>query len=924
MRPLKLTISAFGPYAGEEIIEFEKLGDKGLYLITGDTGAGKTTIFDAITFVLYGEASGSSRESGMFRSKYAMPGTPTFVAMDFMYRNQIYHIKRNPDYERPSKKGSGMTRQNADAVLEYPDFRQPVTKSKEVTKAVTTLIGLDYSQFTQISMIAQGDFMKLLLAKTEDRSKIFRQIFHTEPYKILQEKLKEQSKKLHDRYDDERKSISQYLSGVQCEEDNVLGLELKEIKQIDTKNSISETLEIIHKIIVEDKEKLKNVHNKIKEIDEKISEIDIKTGKAQADARAREQMKEAMKQLESAEPELEKRKQELELQSAREPERKELEYKIKIEKEREADYDILAGLQEEYTQETEKLRTYEEKHRQQEEKMNQLTEDLSFNKDQLSELKDADIALVKVETALSKCEEEKEALENLKSQLEKYDAEAEILKRIQEEYSDMNIQWDKEQKNYILLEKTFLDQQAGILAQKLEEGKPCPVCGSLNHPEPAGIVGKAPTEEELKEAKDKAFHLEDKVKQLSGKAALKQGEVKTLGNAVCAAFSKLFGDVNGEAMSNAVNITLRDKKNELKKLNEECGNQKKNAEKKKEIENNIPVIEKELESQTEASVQLKNQISDTKIKKQELFTKLESLREKLPFTTKTDAQTFVTKLEEQFSVMEQQLTQAKEQYEKCNRIICDARTTVKTISEQQKNSENYNIDELNGERNNLINRKKDLSAESNSINVRIDANKKAVSSMKARYKELEKVERQWMWTKALSNTANGNISGKPKIMLETYIQMNYFDRIIQRANIRFMTMTNGQYELKRMENADNQRSQSGLELNVIDHYNGSERNVRTLSGGESFKASLSLALGLSDEIHSSSGGIKLDTLFVDEGFGSLDEESLSQAMKALNTITEGDRLVGIISHVTELKNRIDRKVIVTKDKVQGSRVRMEI
>ena len=189
---------------------------------------------------------------------------------------------------------------------------------------------------------------------------------------------------------------------------------------------------------------------------------------------------------------------------------------------------------------------------------------------------------------------------------------------------------------------------------------------------------------------------------------------------------------------------------------------------------------------------------------------------------------------------------------------------------------------------------------------------------------MERVEQKWGWMRALSNTANGNVSGKDKIMLETYIQMTYFDRTLRRATLRLMTMTGGQYELVRKISAANQKSQSGLELDVIDHYNGTKRSVQTLSGGEAFKASLALALGLSDEIQASAGGICLDTMFVDEGFGSLDEESLNQALRALSDLTEGSRLVGIISHVSELKERIDKQIIVIKERAGGSHARVEI
>lgn len=240
------------------------------------------------------------------------------------------------------------------------------------------------------------------------------------------------------------------------------------------------------------------------------------------------------------------------------------------------------------------------------------------------------------------------------------------------------------------------------------------------------------------------------------------------------------------------------------------------------------------------------------------------------------------------------------------------------IDEQLRGAEISPTDELSEKRNDLVKERKNLLDAINVISTRIIVNENIKDAIKVKYRAMKEAQEKWTMIKSLSDTANGGINGKDKILLETYIQMHYFDRIINRANIRFLTMSSGQYELKRAEEADNQRSQSGLDLWVIDHYNGTNRSVRTLSGGEAFKASLSLALGLSDEIHASAGGIRLDTLFVDEGFGSLDEESLNQAINALNSLTEGNRLVGIISHVGELKERIDRKIIVKKDKAQGS------
>jgi DNA repair protein SbcC/Rad50 len=263
--------------------------------------------------------------------------------------------------------------------------------------------------------------------------------------------------------------------------------------------------------------------------------------------------------------------------------------------------------------------------------------------------------------------------------------------------------------------------------------------------------------------------------------------------------------------------------------------------------------------------------------------------------------------------------QAQSDLQKSKENISGYESSIKSLKSQLSSGCALDKDEELEKKTDIENKKGEDDAKSKAIHTRIETNTQALTNIRAKSDSLSELEKRYTWMKSLSNTANGNISGKEKIMLETYIQMTYFERIIDRANTRLMTMSGGQYELKRRREAENNRSQSGLDLDVIDHYNGTERSVKTLSGGESFKASLSLALGLSDEIQASAGGVKLDTMFVDEGFGSLDEESLDQAMRALSGLADGNRLVGIISHVGELKNRIDKQIIVTKDKSGGSR-----
>lgn len=248
MRPEKLTISAFGPYAGKTEINFTRLGDRGLFLITGDTGAGKTTIFDAITFALYGEASGNVREPGMFRSKYARENEPTFVELEFIYQGKRYRVTRNPEYLRPKGRGTGYTMQKADAELTFFDGRQPVTRTREVTRAVEEVIGLDYQQFTQIAMIAQGDFQKLLLAGTQERGEIFRRIFHTGLYQEVQNRLRDAAKERREEYDEIRRSIVQYLMGAACEGNLEIGVEMEALRKVKFEGKVGRGLELLQEL----------------------------------------------------------------------------------------------------------------------------------------------------------------------------------------------------------------------------------------------------------------------------------------------------------------------------------------------------------------------------------------------------------------------------------------------------------------------------------------------------------------------------------------------------------------------------------------------------------------------------------------------------------------------------------------------------
>ena len=758
MRPLKLTLSAFGPYAAETALPLEQLGRGGLYLVTGDTGAGKTTLFDAITYALYDHSSGGVREGAMLRSKYADPKTPTFVELEFEVNGQRYTVRRNPEYLRPKARGEGFTTEKADAALTYADGRPPVTKAKEVTAAVIDIIGLDYSQFSQIAMIAQGQFTRLLNASTEERSRIFRKLFRTQRYQKLQEALQAEASALTAQRAAQKVRIGQILSGVSYPPEDPDAEALDALRQPEAQLLPDAVLALLD--------------------------------------------------------------------------------------------DLLAR------QETELTR---------------LAAQRAEKETALAGLADTDTRRVELEADASRLAQRGETLRKLEQSLTDGQRRAAAAKAAQEQYRQAAARQTEAHTARDGLERAFLDAQAGLLAQTLEEGTPCPVCGSTHHPAKALLPRTAPTQTQVNAAKRAATEADAAAQEASAaaRAALtreQEGRARLRQDAE-ALLPERFTSPEGP-----VPLTVGLLKTAL-------------AEEHTALRRALDALHAQ---QTENAAQTKRR------------TQLETQRKQLA---------------DQRAALEAQAAQAQQ-------AAAAAEATVRTL-EAQQTSENtlppQELAALQARQTELQIARSQLTAAEKALNARLVPNRNAAAQYRQHSARLTALEHRWQWVSALSATAGGTLSSKQKIRLEAYIQMNYLDRILVHANTRLMQMTAGQYELERI-GAENQRSQSGLDLGVIDHYNGTRRSVKTLSGGESFKASLALALGLSDEVQSAAGGIRLDTLFLDEGFGSLDDESLEQAIRVLAGLTEGDRLVGIISHVAALKERIDKQVVVKKARSGGSTV----
>ena len=399
MKPLQLNLSAFGPYADEVSIGFTRLGEKGLYLITGDTGAGKTTIFDAITFALYGEASGNNRNADMLRSQYAEAGTPTFVEMRFLYRQKEYVIRRNPEYIRPAKKGGGMTTEKADASLSFPNGRV-VTKTKEVTKAITELIGLDRNQFTQIAMIAQGDFLKLLFAKTEERSKIFREIFDTKKYQILQDRLKLEKNGLDKEYQDISKSIRQYMDGIQGEEEEQGTVEVR--------------LANLSYLLEDEKERITFLTKEITDIENRLENLNRYIGKAETEEKNRRELEKSEGTLHLHKEKFAQAEEKFSEEEKREEEREQLRTEIILSEEKLPLYDEVEKLKAEYTSLKTHLQLIENELTQSKERREKYNRNVVLMKERLEQLASADAKKVQLDNEKAILEEKKNQARLLK------------------------------------------------------------------------------------------------------------------------------------------------------------------------------------------------------------------------------------------------------------------------------------------------------------------------------------------------------------------------------------------------------------------------------------------------------------------------------------------------------------------------------
>lgn len=916
MKPIKLVVSAFGPYVDKIEIDFTLLGEKGLYLITGDTGAGKTTIFDAITFALYGEASGENRKSDMLRSKYATGDTQTYVELTFSYKGKVYFVKRNPEYDRPTKRGDGVTKENKNAELTYPDGRV-ISKWKEVNDAIIEIMGIDRSQFTQIAMIAQGDFLKLLLAKSTDRQEIFRNIFQTDNYQKLQERLKNEVSKVNAEYEKAKLSVKQYVDGIICEKESPLSNVIK--------TEIAEDICVaLKKKIEEDEAKEQDLNDKEINLSKNINELTLVIEKAKEILEAKNKLTTNEELLATCNNELNELTVKEKEATSKKGEIDKINEKITLIEKAIPDYKELDSKNNELNQITKDISTNEKSINEQNASLENTKNEVKSLETTLEELKDVNTKGVELNS-------KKQDLENKLSQVSKIINEYKSLSQLEIKLKNEEVQYTEDKNDLDIKSliyndafKKYLDEQAGILASTLEEGAKCPVCGSVNHPELAKKSENAPSKEQLdgykkdfEDSQDKLTKQSKTLSEIKGNYTEKENTIKTL-------LQENQVDVSINEAKTVVEDKITQINSDISIAKTQIEENKKQIERKEKIEEELPNLKEKIEEYTVSIQKLKEETATLKSKKESLENRISQIKENLTYESEEKANEEKKNLEKDKNAYQEEIEKTSKAVNDKNQQISAVKAIIEELKSQTKDYIEIDIEGEKNKKDELTVQLNELNEDKKELYSDIQSNKNALEKIGEKLGEISKIQTHYAWLSSLNDTANGKVKGKERIMLEAYVQATYFDRIINRANTRFLNMSRGQYELVRRKEADNFQKQTGLELNVKDHHNGTERSVSSLSGGESFIASLSLALGLSDEIQSMAGGIKLDTMFVDEGFGSLDESILDEAYKALNTLADGNRLIGIISHVSELKRKIDKQIVVTKKKPHGSEVKIEV
>lgn len=842
MRPLNLTMQAFGPFPSKIEIPFENLGEGNIYLISGVTGSGKTTIFDAICYALFNASSGSNRGVATLKSHFGKDVVESFVEFCFLFNGEKYKIIRYPSYERKKAKGEGTIIQQARAQLFLPDGKI-IEKVKDVDEYIINLLGINAAQFSQIALLAQGEFLKLLNADTQARAEIFRNIFKTWNFANFQNKLKEKMLFYKNEYENLNTSILQYLSDVICTNDEISALKDKYLSN-DCFDDLSNFIKLLNDQNKSDEKLLSDIKKEVLALENKIKISQNDFLKVQNKLNLKNQ-------------------------------------KINLEVEIKKINDVFLNAKKDY----ENLKNDRLLLKDYSSKIEKLENDYK----KAIQIKDFNLLLEKLKLQI----EEKTAIQ--KKSIEKInELKINHLKHLSNLYLKLKIDKENAQKEFLEFEKEaknisleyvkkyneYLKMQAGIIAKNLKENEPCPVCGSYEHPNIAKLENIELNKETIDKLKKECDSANLKLADLSKAASILSEREK-------------FQKADFEKLSKKYDLKIEIDEYQVIEA---------------DFDSEIAKLEGEIEKNKEENSSLEAELKAVSAKIQTLMGDLKNINSNEIIAQNND-------LKAKYKTLEEKIENIESNYLKISQELNDYKSKIELLSTQLNEIKDINendIEKIAFEIKTFENEILKLDETTKQILVRKSINDKALEALKIKNREFIKISDTYKDYKILSNCANGNLKGNARIPFEQYIQGYYLDLVLYEANKRLKLMSQNQFQLFRKKDITSLQGKTGLDLEVMDFHTFKKRSTKTLSGGESFKAALSLALGLCDCVSNFSGATNIESMFIDEGFGSLDSESLDLAMDVIFNLTNGNRLIGIISHIEDLKSKIQNQILTYK------------
>lgn len=871
MKPIKLELAAFGPYAEHTVIDFTPFQGS-IFLLTGDTGAGKTSVFDAISFALYGKGSGGTeRRSGRsFRSDYASPDMHTFVKFTFSIGEEVYTVERSPEYTRPKKRGNGTTQSPPSATLECVREGKIYAGTDEVTARVREIVGLEHLQFSRTVMIAQGEFLKILNAEHEERNGMLQKLFHTAIYERATEELRKRCSLMKAAREEARRNATVAASGSACAADYERKLTFDRAKE-GAGDAPGAFAAVLAQYDVELSHALEAIGREEAALEKENEALAIALREGDAhNERVAEHARLCASDILSEAGQEKRNREAAAIRAAH------LALRIRPAEEnailRGREAKMTAAAAQRASQTLDEAEMIVEKARARREAAEKAAQALPQMQEQLRLLRRA-------QEALSALQQARNALEAAKK---------ELLEATEEHKAN--------EARYIALRDLFWLGQAGLLATRLQEGQPCPVCGAKVHPAPAQLAEQTPDKESLERA---------------------EARMKRSGERYRLATATLEGAIARESAAREVLLSCGASDGEAQAALEK---------RVTDLDNALHELQKELAAAQKAAEDAALSFSAATAAKAAALQKAEeaaiaSAEAEADFARRLEAAEFANaeayraalcgeaELEQRERVLrrtEEQLEQVKGRISQLESGLADRGSVDLTALKEKKKQLGETL---------LALREKKRATD-----VMLCVNEEARVTLEALQKKRLDADAEWAMLEDLSATVGGNVSGgRAKMSLESYVQRYYFKEVVAAANRRLFVLTEGNFVLRCRELPRDYRKQSGLELEVLDRSTGQWRDVGTLSGGESFMASLALAVGLSDVVQNQSGHTRLDMLLIDEGFGSLDGTTLQRAMELLSRLSDGKRTIGVISHVAELRERIDKKLLVTHTG-RGSRI----